>query len=278
VLGQVRQTQSRAGFEVKTPRRISETSETAAASLCQRVDGKKVKGLEQEKMKMSYRIEDAEPDGWLLVRHVETDREVGTALEYPVHIDGRVVHAFKTFNNAGEEVGFTTSGFHSFPLEIAARAIAYYEEHNGFPDLKNANWNAQSDRVERRLGKLIADTALAFARGFCEAVGQGLTAETRDQFAASLAELGSLCRVSRAGCYNATARTIEPYFANPLPGMRLNFSDAAQWYGMCELQARRPDLNDAERQKLLGWVLRWVADALSRAEQEINAEKKRLAS
>jgi hypothetical protein len=34
VLGQVRQTQSRASFEVKTPRRISETPETAAASLC----------------------------------------------------------------------------------------------------------------------------------------------------------------------------------------------------------------------------------------------------
>ena len=31
VLGQVRQTQRRAGFEVKTQRRISETPETAAA-------------------------------------------------------------------------------------------------------------------------------------------------------------------------------------------------------------------------------------------------------
>src|SRR3974377_759289 len=219
-------------------------------------------------MKMSYRIEEAEPDGWFLVRHVETDREVGTALEYLVDIDGRVVDAFRTFNNAHEEVGFTTSGFHSFPPKSAAPAIAYYEKHNGFPDLKNANWNAQSDRVERRLGKLIADTALAFARGFCEAVGQGLTAETRDQFAASLAELGSLCRVSRAGCYNATARTIEPYFANPAPsGPRLAFPDAAQVYGMRELRARRPNLSDAERQKLLGWVLRWVADAVSLAER-----------
>jgi hypothetical protein len=230
-------------------------------------------------MKMSYRIEDAEPDGWLLVRHVETDREVGTAFEYPVYIDGRVVDYFNVYNNAGEEVGFTTSGFHHFPLEIAAKAIAYYEKDNGFPDLKDADWNAQSDRVERRLGKLIADTALAFARGFCEAVGQGLTAETRDQFAASLAELGSLCRLSRAGCYNATARTIEPYFANPAPsGPRLAFPDAAQVYGMRELRARRPNLSDAERQRLLGWVLRWVADARSLAEQIIKAEKKRLAA
>jgi hypothetical protein len=227
-------------------------------------------------MKMRYRIEDA--DVCLLVRHVETDHEVGVAFEYPVYIDGRVVDYFKVFNNAGEEVGFTTSGFHRFPLEIAAQAIAYYEEHNGFPDLKDADWNAQAGRVERRLGKLIADTALAFARGFCEAAGRGLTAETRDQFAASLAELASLCRISRAGCYNATARTIEPYFAWPLPGSRLNFSDAAEWYGMLELEARCPDLTCAEREKLLGWVLRWLADALSRAEQEIKAEKKRLAA
>jgi hypothetical protein len=144
--------------------------------------------------------------------------------------------------------------------------------------LKDADSNVEEDRVERRLGALIADTALAFARAFCEAVGPGLTADTRDQFAASLAELASLFRVSHAGCFNATTRTIEPYFANPLPGPRLNFSDAAEWYGVWELQARHPDLTYAEREKLLGWVLRWVADALSRAEQEIKAEKKRLAS
>ena len=171
---------------------------------------------------MRYRIEDA--NGWLLVRHVETDREVGTALEHPVYIDGKVVDACKTFNNAGEEVAFTTSGFHSFPLQIAAQAVAYHEEHYDFPDLKGAEWNVQSDRVERRLGSLIADTALAFARGFCEAVGRGLTAETRDQFAASLAELASLYRISRAGCYNATARTIEPYFANPAARVRGSIS------------------------------------------------------
>jgi len=155
---------------------------------------------------MRYRIEDA--SGYMSVRHVETDREVGTALEQPVYIDGRVVDVFKTFNNAGECVGCTSSDFHSFPLEIAAKAIANHEEFLGFPDLEGADWNVKGDRVERRLGNLIADTILAFARGFCEAVGQGLTAETRDQFAASLAELASLFRVSHAGCFNATTRTI----------------------------------------------------------------------
>jgi hypothetical protein len=76
-------------------------------------------------MKMRYRIEDT--DGCLLVRHVETDREVGAALEFPVYIHGRVVDYFRVFNNAGECVGFITSDFASFPLEIAATAIAYDE-------------------------------------------------------------------------------------------------------------------------------------------------------
>jgi hypothetical protein len=224
-------------------------------------------------MKMSYRIEDA--DGCLLVRHLETDRVVGAAFERLCYMDGKIFEICETFNNAGEMLATVSSATVRNPLTTPAVALACHADHN---DLKGADWNAQSDRVERRLGKLIADTALAFARGFCEAVGPGLTAETRDQFAASLAELGSLCRISRAGCYNATARTIEPYFANPLPGMRLNFSDAAEWYGRWELQARRPDLTYAEREKVLGWVLQWVADALSRAEREINAEKKRLAA
>ena len=226
---------------------------------------------------MRYRIEDVK--GYLPVRHVETDREVGRGLEQLVYIDGRVVEYFKTFNNAGECVGFTTSQFHRRPMQTAAQALARDQEYHGFPDLKGADWNAQTDRVERRLGKLIADTALASARGSCEADGPGLTAETRDQLAASLDELASLRWISRAGCFNATTRTIEPYFANqlPLPG-RLDFSDAAEWYGTRELSARCPDLNYAEREKLLGWVLRWLPDALSRAEQEIKAQKERLAA
>lgn len=210
---------------------------------------------------MRYRIEDA--NDYISVRHVETDREVGAALERHVYIDGRAVDVCNTFNNAGEWLAVTSSELHSFPLQTAAIALANHEEYYNFPDLTGADWNVRADRVERWLGNLIADTALAFARGFCEAAGRGLTAETRDQFAASLAELASLCRISHAGCFNATTRTVEPYFANPLPGARLNFSDAAHWYGMRELRTRHPDLSDAEQQKLVGWVLQWLSDLLS---------------
>jgi hypothetical protein len=212
---------------------------------------------------MRYRIEDA--NSYISVRHVETDREVGAALERRVYFfDGRVVEVCETFNNAGDMLATVSSQHHSFPMQTPAIALANHEEYYDYPDLKGAEWNSQADRVERRLGNLIADTASAFARAFCEAAGRGLTAETRDKFAASLAELASLYRVSHAGCFNATARTVEPYFASLLPGPRLNFSDAAEWYGMRELYARHPDLSHAEVQKLLGWVLRWLSDILSR--------------
>jgi hypothetical protein len=213
---------------------------------------------------MLYRIEDA--NDYISVRHVETDREVGAALERRVYIDGSAVDVCNTFNNAGEWLAVATSQLHSFPLQTAAMALADHEEQYDFPDLKCAEWNVHADRVERRLGSVIADTASAFARAFCEAAGSGLTDETRDQFAGSLAELASLCRIGHAGCFNATTRTHEPYFANPLScRKRLNFSDAAEWYGMLELRTRHPDLSDAEQQKLVGWVLRWLSDLLAAA-------------
>jgi hypothetical protein len=149
------------------------------------------------------------------------------------------------------------------PMRTAAIALANHEKANGFPDLKGAEWNVQADRVERRLGSLLADTVFAFARGFCEATRSGLTPSTREQFAASLAELASLWRVSCGGCFNANTRTEEPYFANLAPsGPRLPLAGAAQVYGIRELRARHHDLSDGERQKLLGWVLQWLVDVL----------------
>src|SRR5262249_10295684 len=128
-------------------------------------------------MKMRYRIEDA--DGCLLVRHVETDRVVGAALERQCYMDGKVFEICETFNNAGQMLATVSSATVRNPLTTPAVALAYHADHN---DLKGADWNVEGDRIERRLGNLIADTALAFARGLCEAVGRGLTAETRDQF------------------------------------------------------------------------------------------------
>ena len=159
----------------------------------------------------------------------------------------------------------------NFQFDVPPIAVAAYQKHHGFPDLKGATWNAHADRVERRLGTLLADCAAAFARAFCETIMQGLTGETKEKFASSLAELSTIWWVSRVGCYDRPPGTEEPYFANPLPaGPRLSFPEAALIYGMRELRARYPDLNDAEREKLLGWVLQWLGDALSNelAEQQ----------
>ena len=43
---------------------------------------------------------------------------------------------------------------------------------------------------------------------------------------------------------------------------------------MRELRERYPDISDAERQKLLGWVLQWLGDALS---NELAEQQKELA-
>jgi hypothetical protein len=125
--------------------------------------------------------------------------------------------------------------------------------------------------VERQLGTLIADTALAFVRGYFETTGTGLTPETRDEFATSLAELASIWWVSRIGCFDLINGGIEPYFANQSPsGPRLKFPGAAQAYGLQELRVRHPNLTDPELQKVLGWVLRWLRDAIiaDKAQQE----------
>ena len=212
---------------------------------------------------MRYRLEAWNGD--MSVRHVETDREVGAALQgNHIDMEGRVFEVCSTFNNAGSKLATVSSQTVPFPMRTPAIALANHEEYCGFRDLNCAAWNDQAGRLERRLGSLIADTVFAFARGFCEAAGPGLAPKTREQFATSLAELAALWRVSSVGCFNATTRTDEPYFTNPEPsGPRLDFPGAAQAYGMGELRARHPNLNDAERQKLLGWVLQWLGDVLT---------------
>jgi hypothetical protein len=207
---------------------------------------------------MLYRVEDA--NGFMPVRHVGTDRHVGDALNHLVCFENRVVEVCNTFNDAGEWLAVTSSDFHQAPLQIAAKAVARHEAAKGFPGLA---CNVDTYRIERRLGSLLADTVSAFSCGLCEAVEPGLTQETHDQFAGLFAELASLWRVARVGCFNADTRKEEPYFTNPdSSGPRLTFSGAAQAYGMRELYERHPDLNLAERQKLLNYVLQWLQDAL----------------
>ncbi|MBR1153740.1 hypothetical protein [Bradyrhizobium sp. JYMT SZCCT0428] len=221
-------------------------------------------------MTMHYR---PEPElDYFLIKHVETDREVGYAFyNQALRADGSSIYVCRIFNNAGQQLAAPTSTTCDFPIRCAAIAIATYEEHHGFPDLTGGACRFDGNRAERRLGTVIADVALTFAHAFCEAIGQGLTTQATDKFADSIAELAPIWWVSRAGCFDAINRTEGPYFANPLPsGLRLTFSGAAQAYGMQELRRRHPDLSDAELQKVLSWVLQWLADVLN---NELAAQK-----
>jgi hypothetical protein len=213
-------------------------------------------------MKMYYRLEDEH--AYISIKHVETDRELGYVhpgeFVYPDH--SGTFHGCRIFSREGDELAIVTTLHHPCPMRCAAIAVAHEQQHYNFLDLEGTAWNDHNDRIERRVGTLLADTALAFAFGFCEAAGAGLIAETRDKFAGSLAELSSLWWISRYGSFDADDRTEQPYFANPSPGPRLTFSGAAQVYGMRELRQRHPDLSDAERQKVLSWVLQWLHDAL----------------
>jgi hypothetical protein len=214
---------------------------------------------------MLYRLEN-EYD-YIAVKHVATDREIGYAfLDSSVAADGTMVDVCTIYDNRHVRLERVPSTVIALPLRCAAISLAVRQEDSGFPDLQGATWNEHPDRVERRLGTLLADAAIAFSRGVCEAIGEGLTAKTRDEFAAALGELSSIWWVSRVGCIDAvkSRATEQPYFANPQPsGPRLTFSGAAQVYGMRELRDRRPALTDAERQKALSWVLQWLSDLLS---------------
>jgi hypothetical protein len=164
---------------------------------------------------------------------------------------------------AGHELATVTTLHHSYPMTCATVAIANHQEHYKFRDLKGAARNDLADRVERRLGALLADAIFAFSRCPFEPAGGGRCAEIKEKFAGSLAELTSIWWVSRSGCFNATRRNYEPYFANlQLSGPRLSFSGAAKVYGMQELRARHPNLSDSELRRPLDWALQCLSDLL----------------
>ena len=223
---------------------------------------------------LHYRIE--REDDYFSIRHVETDQELGHIASgtFVNRVHGRLIDGYMIVNNAGDELAKLTGPNCVCPSVSGPRAIALNEEYQRFRNLNPAAcaWNTGPGRLELRLGALLADAALSFARGFCEASNQGLTAQTRDEFAQSMAELADLWMISQAGCFNAYTREEEPYFANPWPSRpRLNFVTAALVYGSAVFRFRYPDLSDAERDKMLGWVLAWLSDLLRNDHQDQEA-------
>jgi hypothetical protein len=216
-----------------------------------------------------YRIEREDGD-YFSIRHVETDQELGRICAGTfVDRDRGLLDGYIVVNNVDDELVKQTGPHGVSPLVTACRAVAANQEYRGYSELKGAAWNTGPGRLECRLGTLIADTARAYARCVLEACSQVLTPQTRDACAQSLAALGDLFMASQAGCFNATANKDEPYFTNPLSSYpRLNFLHAAVIYGLAALRIRYPDLTDAERQKVLVWVLGWLADLLANYETD----------
>lgn len=222
---------------------------------------------------MLYRLE-REDDHHFSVRHVETDRELGRISAGTfIDRDHGLVEGYTVENNAGDELVKQVGPHMVSPLVTAPQAVAANQEYRNYSELKGVP-NADLGRLECRLGTLIADTARAYARCLLEASKQALTPQTRDACAQSLAALGDLFIGSQAGCFNATTNKDEPYFTNPLPSHpRLGFCPAAVIYGLAALRIRYPDFTDAERQKVLNWVLGWLADLLANYETDCKATR-----
>lgn len=222
---------------------------------------------------MHYRIE-REDDDHFSVRHVETDQELGRICAGTfLDRDRGLLDGYTVVNNVDDELVKQVGAHMVNPLVTAPQAVAANQEYRNYSELKGVA-NVDLGRLELRLGTLIADAARAYARCGLEASNQGLTPQTRDACAQSLAALGGLFMASQAGCFNATTNEDEPYFTNPAPSHpRLDFGPAAVIYGLAALRIRYPDFTDAERLNVLNWVLRWLTDLLANYEADCKATR-----
>src|SRR5262245_49087734 len=116
-------------------------------------------------MKMLYRLENDERN-WLVIKQVETDQEVGFALRLRLfHPDGSVTVACELYNTALRKLDTLHGAYRAHPVFCALMSSAWRHEQEDHSDLSGLKRSVHADRVERRLGTLLADTALAFARG-----------------------------------------------------------------------------------------------------------------
>jgi hypothetical protein len=127
------------------------------------------------------------------------------------------------------------------PLKDAAKRVADHEERLGYPGLKAGLGTAEPkpERIERRLGEVLADLAVEAIQGGLQHRNGGLSAGTKEKCVSLLCEAYRIWYASRFGSFDAERRVLEPYFlsyAHHLP--RLEFTDAARLYGMTELRGR----------------------------------------
>jgi hypothetical protein len=112
--------------------------------------------------------------------------------------------------------------------------------------------------------KVLTDVVSVIARAWIECRNRGLKSETKSKYADLIAQLHDIWYASRFGSFDDESRVIDPYFANTRDRPRISFADAAQQYGMFELQMRFPEVSDTTLKELLSWPLELLENTLMR--------------
>jgi hypothetical protein len=205
---------------------------------------------------MRYRMEAIEDE--LIIRNVETDIQLGTAVPFWMNDPNDPIHPIfgcSVLNKDADKIATISTITVPNPLEQAAAAVANYEEYYGYPGFKGGTKGTQPDRIERRLGTLLADAVSVGALGLIECQSGGLKAETKEKCSQLLAQICGIWYASRFGSFDGERRVIDPYFANFGDDSRMSFGAAAQHYGMIELRTRFPDESETTLKKVLSWPL-----------------------
>jgi hypothetical protein len=207
---------------------------------------------------MRYRLE-ANQDDELVVRNVETDLILGSVEHFwgydPRSPSGRAL-ACVIRNREGEKIATLNCNDHPLAPGNAAIAVANYEADDGYAGIKAGTCRNEPTRVERQLGRLLADAVSVIGRGLLEYGSDGLQPNTKRKFSELIAEIYPIWYASRYGSFNADRWATEAYFANiPRSAPRLSFGEAAQTWGMLELRMRYPEESDAVLKLVLSWPL-----------------------
>ena len=214
---------------------------------------------------MRYRMEVIEDE--LIIRNVETDVRLGTAIPYYAVDTGDpnrpLVLACNVLNS--DAVSLAKIAVPN-PLGQAAVVIANHEAHNGYPGLKKAAKGCNPHRVEWLLARTLADAVSVVARACIEYRNGGLKSETKTKYADLIDRLHDIWYASRFGSFDGERRVDEPYFANTDPDgdPRISFAEAARQYGMHELRMRFPEESDETLKEVLSWPLDLLRDTLDR--------------
>jgi hypothetical protein len=215
---------------------------------------------------MRYRLEVIEDE--IVVHNVETGLILGTVFPHDVEYVDRPDQTFSActvLNDAGDELAMISDRTVRNPLGKAPVAVATHERYCGYPGFKaHAAERRRRNRVENRLGTLLADICREVAGGLIEYQTGGFKNWPKDKCAGLIDELYAIWYASCFGSFSDETRLADdPYFCNLTPsGPQLSFLQAARIYGMNELRRRFPDESEEALSEVLCWPLELLRSTL----------------